>query len=334
MIKGFSSVTLQDILKEVTEMDILFYYLNIQTIPIIINSPLRVDKNPSFGLYSNDGEKIRYKDLSNKNRGDIYDMFSILWETSLQGVLDKIYSDISKIKKENTSSSIKLNTYSRVKSNKESSKLTDLQCKTREWHQYDIEYWESFGITLKWLKYAEIYPISYKIVIKGSQKYIFKADKFAYVYVEHKEGRVTLKIYQPFNQKYKWSNKHDSSVISLWTKVPEYGDNICICSSMKDALCLWANLGIPSIAIQGEGYNISDTAVNSLKDRYKHIFILLDNDPPGIIDAEKLAEQTGFISITLPQFEGGKDISDLYFLTKDKTKFKQIILNLFNKNKQ
>ena len=33
---------------------------------------------------------------------------------------------------------------------------------------------------------------------------------------------------------------------------------------MKDALCLWANTGIPAIAIQGEGYGISDTAVNEL----------------------------------------------------------------------
>ena len=82
---------------------------------------------------------------------------------------------------------------------------------------------------------------------------------------------------------------------------------------MKDALCLWANTGIPAIAIQGEGYGISDTAVNELKRRYKKVFILLDNDKAGLIDGKKLAEQTGFINLILPQTSQGKDVSDMYY---------------------
>ena len=160
---------------------------------------------------------------------------------------------------------------------------------------------------------------------------VFPADKYAYAYVEYKEGKVTLKIYQPFNkQGYKWSNRHDRSVISLWTKVPEMGDKLCVCASMKDALCLWANTGIPAIATQGEGYGISDTAVNELKRRYKQVYILLDNDEAGLIDGEKLAASTGFTNIVLPQFDGGKDVSDLYYILRDKEKFREIILSLFN----
>ena len=81
-----------------------------------------------------------------------------------------------------------------------------------------------------------------KIIIKNQHKYIFKADKLAYAYVEHKEGKVSIKIYQPKNTNgYKWSSKHDSSVVSLWTKIPEYGDILCICSSLKDSLCTLEN---------------------------------------------------------------------------------------------
>ena len=120
------------------------------------------------------------------------------------------------------------------------------------------------------------------------------------------------KIYQPFNKNgYKWSNRHDRSVISLWTKVPLQGDRICICSSLKDALCLWANTGIPSLAIQGEGYRMSDTAISELKRRYKQVFICLDNDEPGLKDAQKLSEDTGFTNVVLPPFNGGQDISEL-----------------------
>ena len=207
----------------------------------------------------------------------------------------------------------------------------DLQCRVREWRSYDIEYWNSYGISLQWLKYADVYPISHKIVIKDNISYAFGADKYAYAYVEFKEGRTTLKIYQPFNTNgFKWANRHDRSVISLWTKVPYEGDKICICSSLKDALCLWANTGIPALAVQGEGYNMSNTAVSELKKRFSKVYICFDNDEAGLLDGEKLSKTTGFTNIVLPQFEGGKDIADMFKVLKNKEKFKEIMLNLFN----
>jgi hypothetical protein len=205
-----------------------------------------------------------------------------------------------------------------------------LECKTREWKQHDIEYWNSFGISLDWLKYADVYPISHKIIIKEGKRMVFVADKYAYAYVEFKDGKTTLKIYQPFNTSgFKWSNNHDKSVISLWTKVPKNGDRICICSSLKDALCLWANTGIPSLAVQGEGYTMSNTAINELNKRYKKVYILFDNDEAGLYDGKKLAESTGFTNIVLPKINNAKDISDLYKTLNNTNEFKNIILKLF-----
>ena len=324
--KSNPSVTLDDILSKTTEADILAYYLGVTEIPSIIHSPLRVDNKASFGLYSRDGHRIYYIDFATKERGSTFDVLSKLWGCNYMETLAKIAYDIPKF----NTKGIGINT-SKQHLTPKISKLnnSELQCKVRDWAPHDIEYWESYGISLDWLKYAEVYPISHKIVIKDGEKYVFGADKYAYAYVEHKEGKVTLKIYQPFNKNgYKWSNKHDSSVISLWTKVPEYGEQICICSSLKDALCLWANVGVPSISIQGEGYEISNTAINELKRRYKHIYILLDNDEVGLRDGLKLSESTGFINLVLPPFNGGKDISDL-FKAKGKEEFLRIIRPLF-----
>ena len=161
---------------------------------------------------------------------------------------------------------------------------------------------------------------------------VFGADKYAYAYVEKKEGHITLKIYQPFNTKgFKWSNQHDGSVISLWTKLPKLGDKVCICASLKDALCLWANTGIPSIALQGEGYGISDTVIKELKERFTNVYILFDNDEAGLTDGIKLAQNTGFQNIVLPLFDGGKDISDMYKVMQNKKLFQKTILELFKK---
>lgn len=308
--KGKSSVSLDDILSKVTEADILSYYLGVTEVPTIINSPLRQDRRPSFGLYSSDGVRIFYTDFATKDNGGLFDLLGKMWNCSFKEVLTRVNEDISKFC---GGANIHSYTPCAVRSINSYNKDTDLQCKVRDWRSYDIEYWASYGITLEWLKYAEVYPISHKIVIKDGHRYVFGADKYAYAYVEHKEGKVTLKIYQPKNTKgYKWSNKHDKSVVSLWTKIPEYGDKVCICSSLKDALCLWSNLGIPALSIQGEGYNMSNTAVNELKRRYKEIYILLDNDEAGLKDGLSLSESTGFINLVLPKFKEGKDISDAY----------------------
>lgn len=327
---GCTSTTIKDILNVISEGEILSYYLGITHIPCVISSPLRKDNRPSFGLYSKNGKKIYYIDFSTGDRGGLFDLLQKLWNCNLIEAIDKIDREIEKIK-----GSIYANKESKPKINRISSQkeTTSLQCKIRDWKKHDIEYWASYGISLKWLKYADVYPISHKIVIKEGKKYVFGADKYAYAYIEYKEGNVSLKIYQPFNKAgYKWSNKHDRSVISLWTKVPKYGDILCICSSLKDALCLWANTGIPAIAVQGEGYTISNTAISELKRRYQKIFIIFDNDEVGLMDGEKLSSLSNFTNIVLPKFKEGKDISDLYYILQDKNRFINIMTNLIKEN--
>ena len=115
----------------------------------------------------------------------------------------------------------------------------------------------------------------------------------------------------------------DASVISLWTKVPEDGERIVICSSLKDALCLSCQLHIPAIAPQGEGYNLSNTAIKELKRRFKKVFICFDTDKAGIKDGKLLAQKTGFINV-VPDLGKNKDLSDYYKSLENKEDFKQL----------
>ena len=274
-----------------------------------------MDSKPSFSIFSPDGVNVNYRDFSTGECGRIWTLLAKMWNCSYREVQRRVYNDLGN---KSFGTKVGIGSFSRrgrVKINP----LIDLQCRTREWRDYDLEYWASYGISLNWLKYADVYPISHKIVIKDDGDIVFGADKYAYAYVEFKGGKTTLKIYQPFNTKgFKWANRHDKSVISLWTKIPKYGDRVCICSSLKDALCLWANTGIPAIAIQGEGYTMSNTAINELKKRFSKVYICFDNDEVGLSDGEKLSKTTGFINVVLPKFEGGKDIYDLYKVLSNK----------------
>lgn len=322
--KGKNSITFKEVTNEVSDMALVYYYLGISELPCFIKSPLRQDNRPSFGLYSKDGKRVFYTDLATKERGGIYDLLALMWQCPYDKVLARIKKDLSNIKK-GANVSILPTQQSLLKRND-----VTLEVVVRDWRQYDIEYWSSYGVPLAWLKYAGVYPISHKIVNKQGFKYTFSADKYAYAFVEHKEGNVTLKIYQPFNKEgYKWSSKHDRSVISLWTKIPQIGERVIICASLKDALCLWANTGIPCLALQGEGYNMSNTAITDLQFRFHKIYILFDNDKAGIDNGKALSEKTGFINLVLPKFEGGKDVSDLW-KCKGREQFLAVIKSLLD----
>ena len=324
--KGVDTVV-KEKMATISDADIAEYYLGLHAsqIPARIKSPLRKDDHPSFGVYSRDGEHIYYVDWATQERGSIIDLVQQMLGIPHNKVWERIVQDIKPVGQttlKTVKSSQSLNTLSKTR--------TQIQVKTREWKDYDIEYWKSYGVSLEWLKFANVYPISHIIFKKEDKEpFIKAADKYAYVFVEFKENNTTYKIYQPLNkQGFKWFSSHDRSVISLWAKVPEYGDKIVICSSLKDALCLWSNTGIPAISPQGEGYTMSETAISELKRRYKNIYILYDTDKAGKEDSDKLQQQTGFTKVNLPEFAEGKDVSDLYHF-KGKKIFLETVLKLF-----
>lgn len=310
-----NSIDLEEVLQRVSEADILSYYMGVKEIPCVISSPLRDDAKPSFSLYSPDGRKIRFLDFSTGETGGLFDLLGRMWDCSFEKVLCRINRDSLNIGR---GTGKFLHSPVRIRPMHSCRSETDLQCRIREWRRHDIEYWESYGISLEWLRYAEVYPISHKIVLKEGKRYVFPADKYAYAYVEHKEGKVALKIYQPFNKAgYKWSSNIDRSVWSLWTKIPEYGDNLIISSSVKDCLNIMCNFKIPSICLQGEGYLPKPHIMEELKSRYKNIIIFFDNDftnpnNPGHNDAVKLCKEYNLKMVEIPEEYKSKDPSDLF----------------------
>lgn len=312
--QGLPSVSLDLILNSVREIDILSHYLGISKVPCVINSPLRIDKNPSFGIWWGDNDKIFFTDFATKDRGDIYTLFERKWGLSYSEVLQRIFQDLPKIA--STIDRKPIISSRNSKNRKVYTQDTNLQCKVRMWKSYDLEYWETYGISKEWLIFGEVYPISHIIITKKGNQYIIPADKFAYAYVERKDGKVSLKLYQPFSIKHKWSNKHDSSVWDLWEKLPQSGEFLIITSSRKDALCVWENTNIPAVSLQAESYLPKKHVMEELKDRFKYIFVLYDNDFSGKknwgrIAGNTMAKEFNLRQIEIPDEYKSKDPSDL-----------------------
>lgn len=304
--RGSDSTSIEKVNDLYSDFDIAHKYLGITCVPEVINSPLRQDNNPSLGLFiNNKTNSLWFKDFGSGEKGSLYDLLAKMWNVSKDKVYDRILEDMpapALIRKRGA----KVYRKSAGK----------VEVRVREWRDYDIAYWDSYGISLPWLKFGEIYPISHIILTKNGHSYPIPAEKYAYVYVERKDGIVSFKIYQPYSKEYKWMSKHDSSVWDLWTKIPEKGDKLIITSSRKDALAIWSNTGIPALSLQGEGYIPKEHVVQQLKDRYNKVYVLYDNDfqseeNHGRMYGKMIAERFNVTQIEIPEKWESKDPSDL-----------------------
>lgn len=321
--KGQDNININDVREITSDDEVVSKYLGINSVPIIMLSPLRKDKNPSLSIFRLPDGNIGYKDFGTGEKGIVYDLLSKLWNISIKQVYRRIIDDYSP-------SNTLINKTKRQRKLRKS--CTTLNVKTREWRDWDLEYWNKYGVSKEWLEYAEVYPIS--TLFFNNDKTTIPAEKYAYVYVERKDNKVTLKVYQPYSERFKWISKHDSSVWDLWTKIPIIGDKLIITSSRKDALCVWSNSGIPSLSLQGEGYIPKESVINELKNRYKDIYVLYDNDfqsdvNHGRLYGKHLSELYNLKQIEIPDEYKSKDPSDLC-MNYGREVVRNVILQLTN----
>lgn len=306
---------------EITDDYLLSHFFpDIKHIPVHISSPYREDKHPSMRIYYNQkDQKVFFKDFSNGDCGSLIVLLSKIWNVSYKEALDRIYEGINP-------EAISLSKgISKSKINTERAKI---QVTEREWQDYDFDYWSSYGIDKNILLKANIKPISHYFFYFGNERKMYVADKYAYCYIEFVDGEARFKLYQPHNKNgNKWRNNYDADIFSLYYMLPGKGYLCAICSSVKDALCLTSQLGIPAISPQGEGYNIPQHIIDDLNKRFNKVVIFYDNDKAGIEYAKKISDLTGWEYLILKDKEA-KDISDTYKLF-GKESFKQKITDLF-----
>lgn len=320
---------------DLSDKELLFRYTGISKIPCMINSPLRDDdKNPSFAFFEHDG-KIFWKDFGTIDSGDIISFFAKIWKCDRQATLDKI--------KEDTGTPLPSASLIRhYKGKLRASNGSDIQVTIRAWQSWDTDYWNQYGISKKMCKFCNVYPVSHAFFTKEEdrkQKTIcVPMEKYAYVYFEWKDKQ-SLKLYQPYSTKMKWLSKHNSLVWDLWRQVmnnENFTDKVILTSSRKDAMCLWENLKIPAMALQGEGYIPDQESMNKVLCKFKTIYIWYDNDyqhtdghNPGQENAWKIISLYPFLhNIVIPKQYKSKDPSDLF-----KNHGKETLIKIFNEQK-
>lgn len=307
------------ILKYFSDLDVYRLYMDGEDVQLgkAMLSPLRKEAKPSFGFFVGESAEICFKDHV-LGTGDCIKFVQMKYGLNYFEALSQIAVDLELAddfickKRKRTSDEDKY-AYSQTRADMLNG-LTSLTIGKirRKWQIHDITYWQSYGISVSTLEKFNVEPIEY-FLINGKP---IKAEKYAYCFIEGKDGQETYKIYQPYSENYKWINNHNNSIWQGWEQLPNVGKNLIITKSLKDVMSLYEVAGYPAVALQSENIFPKYHVYEQLERRFEGIELLYDNDFDkeinwGLKFGEELATYLGIINCTIPDKYKCKDFSDL-----------------------
>ena len=211
-----------------------------------------------------------------------------------------------------------------------------IRIKASKWSDLDLLYWQDNGWNQSMLDMAKIRPIEAYFINYGDGELIRYNVKmefaYSYDYYIDDDGIFQRKIYIPKRTKGKWISNVNNQTTQGWDILPKFG-NICfITSSYKDCGPMWQIYKKPvALAPNNEGSFITLNVLHKLRQRYKQLVILYDNDIPGIKNARKYSNKYNIPYIHSPVMDY-KDPAELYQAVGVNRFYQLIKQELINKN--
>ena len=303
--KPNKELTKEEILKRVSEWDLWQYYIPGIELRRKFKSPLRKDEVPSASLFVSNTGSVLLKDFGIGQSYNIWSFLQAKYGMTYIEALQTINNDFNlKLGKPQKFSKPTMEIFGVGTHEKLEPKAPcTIKIKKRDWSLKDKEYWGQYGLTTQFLDSRNVKPLQ-NYWINDHLVYWYSEANPAYSY---DFGHGKRKVYSPFAKKFKFLTNAGDKILQGAQYIPESSDILIITKAFKDAMVL-QSLGYHSVAPQSESMTIPLDIMDSLKIRFKDIFLLYDNDSTGRKHSKKLCEQYGLIPIFVP--EPVKDISD------------------------
>ena len=303
----FSTKNLVHDIKNVPETWIFEHFCNLpdkltgQTIKII--SPFTPVRTPSLAIYYKEEKKhYQFKCHSSGESGNAIELVKKLKNLTF-------YQASSLIIEKYNDFILHNNGGYDVAEFKTSSKYKVTKTIFRSWTTQDQYFWTQFNIGSRLLEHYCVRPLKEYILekeVEGELKTLTISGNYIYGYFTT-DGEL-YKIYQPKTLDKKFIKVKD--YVQGWEQCKFDTDFLLIVSSLKDIMSLRSlklkNIDI--IAPESESVTIKKELMETLKDNYKKILILFDNDEAGIKSMEKHREKYPFLKCIL--LDMSKDPSD------------------------
>ena len=303
-------ITKELILSRFSEEQLMEYYLHLPVKKGLFRSPLRRDKQPTCSFYRNKSGTLIFKDFATGQHLNVFDVVQSIFKCNYFESLRIIANDFG-IVRDNTlhknPGKINLNPI-KIK-DKEISKI---QIEVQEFTDGELKWWGKYGISKDILKRFNVY--SCKHVFLNDQLFAESQQHcpiFGY-YGKKYQGLELWRCYFPKRTSFRFITNWPSKKIQGYDQLPKKGKLLVITKSMKDSMCLYS-CGITACAPNSENLFIPDKVLEDLKNRFKNIVVLYDNDRPGLYNMAKIRKEHPELTyVFIPKRYGSKDISDFY----------------------
>ena len=302
-------ISTKNLISKITDVPVEWvfeYYLNLnerlsgQDIKILsVFNPK--DKVPSMCVYSKDGT-YKFKDFSSSFQGDNVELVKYMFNLEHRWqAANKITSDYQDYVVDNN------RRYTTETIDQDRYKVVDYEM--RHWQEHDQKYWTRFNIGSKMLDFYNVIPLSYYVMEKNQADGEVKSFKHAngYIYGYFKNDGTLYKIYKPMDKERKFTKVQNyiqgSEQLTFDKKY------LIITSSLKDLMTLRKLQinDVETLAPDSENSMLPETTMSKLIRQYKKIFVIFDNDEPGIKAAKRYHLKYEIPYIILPM---EKDLSD------------------------
>lgn len=322
-------ITKEYLLSKYSEEVYMSYYLGIPVKKGLFKSPLRKDKSPTCSFYRNKNKELIFKDFNGSFYGNFINVVMYKYGLTYYKALNQIAIDFGLIE----GKPAKVKKIPVVEKFVDTDSTSDIKVEIKEYSKKELDWWNSFGITPEILNKFKVF--SCKNIFLNNNLFITSSkDSMMFGYYEgKKDGLEYWRIYFPKRTTYRFLSNTPSKLVQGYAQLPKKGKLLVITKSMKDCMTLYG-LGIRAIAPNSETLFISDKMLTDLKQRFKYIVIMYDNDLAGIQNMNKIKkEHPELLFSWIPRRYGAKDISDFYKMYgKDKTlEFIKEKINKFKK---
>ncbi len=257
------------------------------------------DTIPSMCIYVNKHKREYYfKDFSTGKYGNKINLVQELFKFRFSDAVTKLVKDYNAYIK---------NGGKIITNLKPTAKWEIDYIQKREWNVNDAQYWLQYRIGKNTLSKFNVYPIDYYNMIKNDNGTFSNLQiNGTGIYGYYNKNNEAYKIYQPHNSKHKF---HKIKNYTQGLDQLEYKqDLLVICSSLKDAMCLYSfKYNLEVLAPDSENTIIKPHIIHYLQSKYKYIITLFDNDQAGIKAKDKYFAKYNVKGITLQM---SKDLSD------------------------
>jgi len=302
------------VLSKVSQVEIFSFYLSkfnpdltVKTIEYLaetgykVSNPMRIDKDPSMGFRYVGKGRLKAKDFAGYFWGDCFDLVGYVIKVNVNHkvgfikVLKKIAFDlkiydipITQVEKDEFKVPIDIN--------KVKKRAYLIEPVIREWNDFDLEYWNNRGISLRTLQLFHVYPVlSYSVITDDGRevKYVYDSSNPCYAYYngKNKQGIDKWDLYFPKHNRHmpKFIKSHNT-LGGLLTYNPK-ADILIIIKSLKDAMSIhelvsvyFSNYTVTFIVPMSESTPIEKKYLDFVINNHIKTYVLYDFDRVGIVN--------------------------------------------------